>query len=159
MSDLFGKGIPERWTSDVLDSIRRRPDWRFYLLTKQGMNLVKFSPFPDNCYVGISAWDGLSFVESCEELSNIQAKVKFISLEPFFDWDMASEDTEYWTDYINWLIIGSQTKPTKHPDRLWVDTILDACEATATNVFVKEPMASHYNIHRQEFPLKGESHD
>ena len=53
MSDLFGIGIPESWTRQVLEVCRNKSRHRFYLLTKQPQNLAKFSPFPDNCWVGV----------------------------------------------------------------------------------------------------------
>jgi len=42
MSDLFGIGIPDEWTEKVLWVIRNTPLNRYYLLTKQPQNLVKF---------------------------------------------------------------------------------------------------------------------
>jgi protein gp37 len=69
---------------------------------------------------------------------------------------MPSHDKLKYQNYfqgINWLIIGSQTQPVRHPPREWVDEIITAAYNANIPVFVKEPMASHFNIHRQEFPL------
>lgn len=121
----------------IYETINSCPQHTFVFLTKNPAGLLKWSPFPDNCWVGVSAWDGLSFASACEELEKVQAKVKFISLEPFLDWDMASEDTEYWVKYLDWLIIGAQTQPKKLPEFSWVETLVDAADRTGTRVFLK----------------------
>src|SRR4030042_2355606 len=57
MSDLLGIGIPEEWTRKVLRVIEHTSYNRYYILTKQAQNLIKFSPFPENCWVGVTATD------------------------------------------------------------------------------------------------------
>ncbi len=69
MSDLFGIGVPEQWTSAVLETIRKCPQHRFYLLTKQPQELAKFSPFPPNCFVMVSATDAKMLIRGGEYLS------------------------------------------------------------------------------------------
>lgn len=86
MSDLFGNGIPEGWISDVVEEIiPRSPQHRFYLLTKQPQNLIKFSPFPSNCFVGVSASNQQQFNNAVQHLEEVKATVKFISFEPMLD--------------------------------------------------------------------------
>jgi len=150
MSDLFGVGIPEKWTREVLEQCQIFSQHRFYLLTKQPQNLIKWSPFPDNCWVGVSATDHEQWKTGVRGLREIQAKVKFFSFEPllhrigvkFYDFD----------DDIGWLIIGSQTQPTRHPHKPWVLEILGASEKAGIPVFVKEPLATYMGINRQEYP-------
>jgi len=86
MGDLFGRGVPEEWTRRVLGAIdeqlmRPHKD-RFYLLTKQPQNLQKWSPFPDNCWVGVTATDQDMVERAIPYLACVQARVKFLSLEP-----------------------------------------------------------------------------
>jgi len=82
MGELFGDWIPQQWQKEVFKVIRGNPDCRFYLLTKQPQNLVKFSPFPDNCWVGVTATDRASCKSALLALAEIRAKVKYISFEP-----------------------------------------------------------------------------
>lgn len=86
MSDLFGIGIPEDWTHRVLDRCKDMEHHRFYLLTKQPQNLIKWSPFPENAWVGVTATDQEKLYWAVEELVQIEAKVKYLSLEPLLEW-------------------------------------------------------------------------
>ncbi len=85
MSDLFGIGIPQEWTERVMGTIKKCPDHRFYLLTKQPQNLIKFSPFPSNVYLGVSATNQRQFDEAVTYLKEVEATVKFISFEPLLE--------------------------------------------------------------------------
>jgi protein gp37 len=139
MSDLFGKGIPERWTSDVLDSIRRRPDWRFYLLTKQPQNLAKFSPFSANCWVGVSATNQQQFDQAIITLPQIEAKKLFISVEPLLS---RIYTTMTAIKRLDWLIIGAQTKPYKPPEVSVVRELIEAADEAGIKVFLKNSLIS-----------------
>lgn len=113
MGDVFGNGVPEQWTEKVLDEIWGNKSYdRFYLLTKQPDNLIKFSPFPENCWVGVTATNTLGFVDAHNWLHDIRASVKFVSLEPFLDWDAeVFRAIEYSISDrpADWLIIGACT--------------------------------------------------
>ena len=136
MSDLFGIGIPEGWTGRVLETIKACPQHRFYLLTKQPQNLIKWSPFPDNCFIGVTATDYWKYVDACNYLARIEAKVKYISFEPLLSWD---KKASYFFNSggINWVIIGAQTKPYKPPKIEWVQEIVQACDKAGIPVFLK----------------------
>lgn len=140
MSDLFGIGIPEDWTKWVLDIVRRSPQHRFYLLTKQPQNLAKFSPFPDNCWVGVSATNDISFMEAyCMLANTVEAKVKFISLEPFLG-EISTGHIACFAKHIDWVIIGSQTKPIVMPKIEWVKEIVQAADWAGCKVFLKDSL-------------------
>ena len=85
MSDLFGIGIPEDWTRQVLAGMESRPQHRFYLLTKRPENLQRFSPFPSNVWLGVSATNQHQFDEAVKYLKEVKATVKFISFEPLLE--------------------------------------------------------------------------
>ena len=165
MSDLFGIGIPEEWTKRVLGLIRANPVHRFYLLTKQPQNLVKFSPFPDSCYVGVTATNRDMWGNANLYLSSIQAKVKYFSLEPLLGDIVGQPNTAFATEAlinagINWLIIGACTganfemgkltednpglslmkygnKWTAQPKIEWVSEIVQAADKAGVKVFLK----------------------
>jgi len=82
MSDLFGIGIPDKWTKQVLHIIAMNPGHRFYLLTKQPQNLPSWSPFPLNVYLGVSVTNQEVFDKAIYYLEMVDAKVKFLSFEP-----------------------------------------------------------------------------
>ncbi len=157
--ELFGEWVDPKWLSEIFhDCWSRYPKVTFIFLTKQPQNLIRWSPFPDNCWVGVSAISNFYLIKAMHYLNDVQASVKFISVEPFLRWHPTESMGTYakWLKEtgINWLIIGSRTQPVRHPEKAWVDEIIDAADKASIPVFVKEPMASHFNIHRQEYPLE-----
>ena len=152
MGDLFGAGVPEKWTADVMETIQESPQHRFYLLTKQPQNLAKFSPFPDNCWVGVSATNKEQYLAALAGLATVKAKVKYISFEPLLEHMIDNKFKSpamdgYITDSltweltgINWVIIGAQTKPYIAPKIEWVDEIVAAAGSAGIPVFLKDSL-------------------
>ncbi len=145
MSDLFGVGIPEEWTRQGLEAIRQNGKDRFYLLTKQPQNLIKFSPFPNNCWVGVTACTPQMLTNALYSLMRIEAKVKYISFEPLLEWqkikDISALAESFQIAGINWLIIGAQTKPYKPPKIEWVQKIVEAADEAGIPVFLKDNLS------------------
>ncbi len=168
MSDLFGIGIPREWTQQVLDVIRVHPQHRFYVLTKQSQNLAQWIPFRDNCWVGVSATNTRMAVDAVVALGNVEATVKYLSLEPMLaSINLPSQfliDTE-----VEWIIIGALTgmksellelcqawnisgtqntgdlslqqhgnKWSLQPKLEWVNEIVDAADNAGIRVFLKD---------------------
>jgi protein gp37 len=155
MSDLFGIGIPEAWTLKVLKYIETEFEDRFYLLTKQPQNLQKFSPFPDNCWVGVSATNTNMAIDALQHLHSIQAKVKYLSLEPLLN----RINTDFQAPLtgktvIDWVIIGAQTKPYICPKSEWVAEILQNCNFGGIPVFLKNNLKQGLGVETlmQELP-------
>ena len=139
MSDLFGIGVPEEWTRKVLELVGRYSWHRFYLLTKQPQNLIKFSPFPDNCWVGVSVTVMAQLEKAMDYLYMVDAGIKFISFEPLLTqiscWNFSSQ---LYKTGLSWVIIGSQTKSYKPPKIEWVKEIVEACDKARIPVFLKD---------------------
>jgi len=139
MGELFGDWVPEYWQKSIFLAIKSNPWHRFYLLTKQPQNLVKFSPFPDNCWVGVTATNWLMFSDALGHLTTIEAKVKYLSFEPLLSeikLDMMQK--MLLPRVINWLVIGAQTKPYKPPKIEWVEEIVEAAGKASVPVFLKD---------------------
>jgi len=151
MSDLFGLGIPDNWTWQVLQLIKAYPQHRFYLLTKQPQNLAKFSPFPDNCWVGVTATNRDMFNNAVWYLMSIEANIKYISIEPllspitagildtYHNWPVVNGSIL--SHVLDWLIIGAQTKPSVYPKIEWVQDIVGACKEAGIPYFLKDNLA------------------
>lgn len=141
MSDLFGIGVPEEWTRRILDAIRNDPIDRFYLLTKRYEQLERWSPFPDNCWVGVSCENEFDLFRHSSALGNIEAKVRFISFEPLLRWRGLDRLTEVLRDVarIQWVIIGAVTKCPELPQPKveWVREIVGAADKAGVKVFLK----------------------
>ena len=139
MSDLFGIGIPEEWTEKVLSLCRLHSENRYYLLTKQPQNLIKFSPFPDNCWVGVTATGREAWRVAQGKLDFIKAKVKYISCEPLLEpVGISPYDLSGYGGSVDWVIIGSQTKPYKPPEISRVEEIVRAADRAGIAVFLKD---------------------
>lgn len=142
MGELFGD-YPE-WTQQVFDAISRYPALTFQLLTKRPENISKYapSPFPSNCWVGVSSSNQPMLTVAADYLAGVTAKIKFISFEPLLGkidyggtlWQ------ELYLGGINWLIIGAQSKPAVMPKIEWVRDIVLAADQVDVPVFLKNSL-------------------
>ncbi len=125
----------------IFGTIKKCPQHRFLFLTKRPENLAKWSPFPDNCWVGVSVTQCL---DGAHYLGDIAARVKYISFEPLLYWSVdPTEAARLFTDWgINWVIIGAQTKPTILPEAQWVQDIIGAADKRGLPVFLKDSIAT-----------------
>lgn len=141
--ELFGDWIPDEWLKDIFLHCQIESQHTFIFLTKQPQNLSKWSPFPENCWVGVTATDGQEFVDALNNLVHVKAPVQFISFEPLLDWHIESWLIE--TDLksqpeIKWLIIGQQTpiSAKTQPKIEWIQEIVEAADKAETPVFLKD---------------------
>lgn len=145
----------------IFTTIKECPQHTFLFLTKQPQNLLKFSPFPDNCWVGVTATRASMMRDAIVHLKAIKAKVKYISLEPYLH-----HISPHWLDVylkdagVNWIIIGSLTcsggelakvaslyphltampygnRYTLQPKIEWVKEIVEAADKAGIPVFLK----------------------
>ncbi len=158
--ELFHDSIPEGWLKTIFEYVRLYYHNIYIFLTKQPRNLVKWSPFPKNCYIGVSVTNQAMHNEAIVCLDAIKAKVKFISYEPLLS--EISLHSPYDLEGINWLIIGAQTpySPKTAPKLSWVQKILVAASnASNIPVFMEnnlQPVIDHDSLWagwklRQEF--------
>jgi len=171
--ELFHDNIPVLWIKDIIKITNQFPQHTHIFLTKCPQTLPK--EWPDNCWVGVSAWNTISFLNAQDKLIDIQAKIKFVSLEPLLHWDEPLRKEVQWRtyQYINWLIIGQQTpiKASTAPKVEWIREIVDAADQAKIPVFLKDNLRSvlplperiFCAVHptgvrflRQEFPLQEE---
>ena len=124
----------------IFTTIRECPQHTFVFLTKQPQNLIKFSPFPDNCFVGVTATDFLALQPAVYNMSKVSARVKYISAEPLLaPYPKVEKTVEMLLGGgINWIIIGAQTKPTVMPKIEWVKEIVEAADKAGVKVFLKD---------------------
>jgi len=127
MGELFGDWVPQEWTRRILNKIGMSyyREHRFYLLTKQPQNLIKFSPFPDNCWVGVTATGRRMYVEALRGLKDVRASVRYISFEPVLERIVTND---------GWIV---QHAPDANPDDAFMLTltgiqwvIIGACTGT-----------------------------
>ncbi len=148
--DLFGPWVEPFLVAESLNIMRRCPQHTFLCLTKQPQNLAKFSPFPENTWIGVSATNSVTFKRACIELHQIQAARRYISLEPLLSWDWHDDlrDScfdppgtlvDYMDDNLSQVIIGQATpaKAGTAPKVEWIREIVEACGQAGVKVFLK----------------------
>lgn len=155
MCEFFGDWVPAKWQREIFNVIRANSQHRFYFLTKQPWNAAKFSPFPDNCWIGVTVSNKqMAFYSSMYYFRLVQAKVKYISFEPLLE--SMTEMLPPGGGIIqnaDWIIIGSQTKPYNPPKAEWVQDIVEAADKASKPVFLKDNLKPLLGDRlRQELP-------
>jgi len=155
--------LPRDWTDKVLNIIKGNPQHRFYLLTKQPQNLIKWSPFPENCFVGVTATNADMAFDAINCLDDVQANVRFLSFEPLLKPINLVQLDVHLKNNIDWLIIGActgtynemqmlrqrkgypdlQIMPpgklwTAQPKIEWLREIVEAADKAGIPVFLKD---------------------
>jgi len=163
--------------SVVKDIVWHCPQHTFIFLTKQPQNLPAWSPFPDKCHVGVTATGSEQYSRAVYWLKEIEAKVKYISLEPLLEriqlkawpWQLFPEGKP--KGICDGVIIGACTgtnsemsrlteddsglslmeygsKWTAQPKIEWVREIVEACDKAGVPVFLKNNLVPLFNTQK-----------
>ena len=168
MGDLFGdwqrvEAVEDRpkvkeWDMaevrrQILALVRKCPQHTFLFLTKAPQNLAKWNPWPDNAWVGASACDADSFFWAYHHLRSVEAKTKWISLEPLLGPPNKGHLLAA-CEVINWLVIGAQSGPgAVKPRKEWVYEIAGAAVRAGIPIWFKENLRKLYpELRRQALP-------
>lgn len=141
--ELFHSGLSENWMEYNLLTARKYPQHTFTFLTKLPQNLIRWT-FPDNCWVGVST-TGNDCRSGLEDIfREIDAKVKFVSIEPLLDY------TPMDFRWVDWVIIGAQTPNSikTQPQLWWVKDIVKYCDRERKPVFLKNNLAQLFNVQK-----------
>jgi protein gp37 len=130
--ELFGKWVKDSWMEFILQTANLYPQHTFIL------------------GVSTTGSDNNSYLE--DNFRDIQATVKFISIEPMLDY------TSLDLRWVNWVIIGQQTpvKVGTTPFITWIKNIVTECDKLRTPVFLKnnlEPLLVIEKDNNQYAPL------
>ena len=148
--ELFGDWVKPEWQQAIFRHVARMTQHTFIFLTKMPQNLPR--EWPDNCWVGVSTPNASHALKARKHMVSVHAKVKFLSIEPMFDWGIGYPTIWGILSNFQWVILGSRTQPVRHPFEQEVRKIIEAADDLKIPVFVKEPLATHLNIHREEYP-------
>lgn len=133
-SNEFDQFIPE-----VMNVIKDNPQHTIIMLTKRPENLPKWSPFPDNCWIGVSATDDNMYAMGYFYLANfVEAKIKFLSVEPLLS-SISIGHISSSMKHINWIVIGQQTPVRKKtmPEVRLIKDIVQEADRVDIPVFLK----------------------
>lgn len=89
---------------------------------------------PANAWMGVSVEDRKYGVPRIERLRKIDARIRFLSVEPLLE-DVGELDL---TD-IQWVIVGGESGPKARPMKLeWVENIRQQCDDQGVQFFFKQ---------------------
>lgn len=137
MSDLFHKSVPDSYIERVFDVIARCPHHTFQVLTKRAERLAAFfrnRALPKNAWIGVSVEDRVHGLPRIDPLRNVDAHVRFLSVEPLLE-NLGEIDLTA----IHWVIVGGESGPKARPMKPeWVENIQRQCLEQDVQFFFKQ---------------------
>lgn len=135
--DLFC--LPYNDVLKILDIIRVASWHIFAIFTKMPRVARQFNPYPENVWFMITV-NGQGDVWRLDRLEKIKAPIRGAIFEPLYG------PVRYDLSWLDWIIIGPQTKPILQPDKAWVQGIID--NAPGVPVFMKSTLAGDPKMRR-----------
>lgn len=158
LADVFDPEVPTMWRVDLLQLIDDTPHLDWLLLTKRpelvaGLlgaasngNMVDFRHMP-NIWLGTSVEDQAAADVRIPVLLSIQAKVRFLSMEPLlgavdledFYVGRADGNVDSCLTRIHWVIVGGESGPAARPMHpQWARDVRDQCNAAGVAFLFKQ---------------------
>lgn len=136
MSDLFHKDIPLEFIKKVFKVMNNNPQHVFQVLTKRADRLLELHTelkWTHNIWMGVSV-ENEKVIDRIDFLRNINARVKFLSLEPLLG-PLPNLNLEN----IDWVIVGGESGRKPRPmDADWVIDIQEQCKDKDVAFFFKQ---------------------
>jgi len=151
--ELFGDWCSDDYLRAIRYEVEMHYDQTFIFLTKQPQNLIKWSPFPKNCHIGVSITKYIDYAKCLDFLLPVDCSIKFASFEPLLEQISVSNTV----GVLDWVIIGSETgnrkgKPPLEQVQGWAREIIAAADEAGIPVFTKDNLKLPANEQRREFP-------
>jgi len=141
LADWLDNQVSVQWRQDLGDLICATPELDWLLLTKRIGNFGEFNPWhriniPANVWLGITCGDQREFDRDWPILSEINARVRFISYEPALGPLTPKSGTGSVPD---WIICGGESGPNRrYMEPIWARTLLDHCGDDGIAFFMKQ---------------------
>ncbi|MCP4567775.1 MAG: phage Gp37/Gp68 family protein [FCB group bacterium] len=136
MSDLFHKSVPTEFIQQVFDVMNQASHHQYQILTKRSKRLLALDNklnWSSNIWMGVSV-ENSRVVERIDDLRQIRANIKFLSLEP-----LLGPLPNLNLDNIDWAIVGGESGPHSRPmDPDWVVDIRNQCLSAKVPFFFKQ---------------------
>ena len=137
MSDLFHEKVPDAYIEQIVDVMARTPQHSYQVLTKRAARMARFFKMrtvPDNVWLGVSVENRRHGVPRIDHLRNIQARIRFLSVEPLLE-DVGPLNL---ID-IHWVIVGGESGPKARPMAPeWVESVRSQCKQQKVAFFFKQ---------------------
>jgi len=137
MSDLFHEDISDDFLDQVFEVIHQTPQHTYQILTKRAGRLPEYFSnrgCPNNVWLGVSVEDRQFGVPRINYLRQVDAYVRFLSVEPLLE-DIGEIDLTG----IHWVIVGGESGHRARPMRPeWVECIQQQAEEAGAAFFFKQ---------------------
>ena len=137
MSDLFHEDIDFDFINRVINTIVLSPWHTYQILTKRAERMRCFfskRAVPANAWLGVSVENRKHGMPRLRHLTEINARVKFLSCEPVLE-DLGCLDLSG----IHWVIVGGESGAKGRPMKPeWVMSLKAQCERYDTALFFKQ---------------------
>jgi protein gp37 len=137
MSDLFHEKMPKQFLDKILGVIDLTPQHIYQILTKREDAMSAYFQernVPENIWLGVTVEDRKSGVPRIDMLRNIDATIKFLSVEPLLE-----DIGEINLTGIDWVIVGGESGAKARPmKKEWALNIKRQCEEQNTAFFFKQ---------------------
>ena len=141
MSDVFHKGVPDEYRSQIFDTMELAHWHTYQVLTKRSSILRRYinrrygpdNKAPEHIWLGVSV-ENKQALSRVRHLRESHATVRFLSIEP-----LLAPLGEFDLSGIHWVIVGGESGPGARPmDESWVRDIRDQCIASDVPFFFKQ---------------------
>jgi protein gp37 len=137
MSDLFHEEVPDHYIDNVFDIVRGTPQHTYQILTKRAARLPEYfskRSVPSNVWLGVSVEDRRYGLQRIDDLRNVSARIRFLSIEPLLE-DLGALNLAS----IHWVIVGGESGPDARPMKpAWARSVQRQCEAAGVAFFFKQ---------------------
>jgi len=137
MSDLFHEKMPTSFLNKIMGVIDLTPQHIYQILTKREDAMFDYFQnrnVPENIWLGVSVEDKKSGVPRIDKLRNINATIKFLSVEPLLE-DLG----EINLSGIDWVIVGGESGAKARPmKKEWALNIQKQCKEQNVAFFFKQ---------------------
>lgn len=139
MMDFFDKNSPEGAREALWKKIKATTNLDWQILTKRTANILRMLPSDwgdgyDNVWLGATCENKKSGLRRLEQLRDIPAKLRFLSVEPLLE-DLGEVNLAG----ISWVIIGGEsTSGYRKLEQEWVERLIAQCRDQNVPVFFKQ---------------------
>ncbi|AEJ01255.1 Gp37Gp68 family protein [Nitrosomonas sp. Is79A3] len=137
MSDLFHEEVPFEYIDRVFETIYSASHHTFQILTKRAERMAEYfsgKQAPSNAWLGVSVEDKQYGIPRIDQLRQINAGIRFLSVEPLLE-DIGKINLTN----IHWVIVGGESGPKARPMKQdWVDAIQEQCKEAKVAFFFKQ---------------------
>lgn len=137
MSDLFHEEMPIEFLNKIMGVIDLTPQHIYQILTKREDAMFDYfsnREIPENIWLGVSVENKKNGVPRIDKLRNINASIKFLSVEPLLE-----DIGEINLTGIDWVIVGGESGANARPMKQeWALNIKKQCEKQNVAFFFKQ---------------------